>query len=183
MKQHDSLHHPTHQLQPPYRFCPLCGGDLEKKRIKSQEPERLVCKNCNFVYYLDPKIAAATVTLFDDRIVLVQRSISPGYGKWVIPGGFVDRGETLEEAAIRETLEETDLTVRIISLLNVYSYPGSTVIVAAYLAEAVSGVPTACDESLDIALYPYQDIPWSDLAFPSTRDALKDYGKRLCVNI
>jgi 8-oxo-dGTP diphosphatase len=178
-KSQTSLHHPTHQVDPPYRFCPLCGGGLEKKRIKSQEPERLVCKSCNFVYYLDPKIAAATITLVDKRIVLVKRSIPPGYGKWVIPGGFVDRGETLEEAAIRETLEETNLNIRITSLLNFYSYPGSTVIVVAFQAEAVSGVPTACDESLELNLYPYKDIPWSELAFPSTRDALKDYGKRL----
>jgi 8-oxo-dGTP diphosphatase len=178
---HLSPHHPTHDVDPPLRFCPLCGGGLEKRRIKSQEPERLVCRHCNFVYYLDPKVAAVTVTLVDKRIVLVKRSISPGYGKWVIPGGFVDRGETLEEAAIRETLEETNLKVRIISLLNVYSYPGSTVIVVAYQAEAVSGVPAACDESLELTLCPYEEIPWSELAFPSTRDALKDYGKKMGI--
>jgi 8-oxo-dGTP diphosphatase len=177
-QKHSSLHHPTHQVDPPFRFCPLCGGGLEKKRIKSREPERLVCERCNFVYYLDPKVAAATVTLVDNRIVLVKRSIPPGYGKWVIPGGFVDRGETLEEAAIRETLEETNLRVRINALLNVYSYPGSTVVVVAYQAEAVSGIPAACDECLELTLYPYDEIPWSELAFPSTRDALKDYGKK-----
>ena len=169
--------HFSHQLQPPFRFCPLCGGMLEKKQIKAQEPDRLVCRQCSFVYYLDPKIAAATVTLFEDRIVLVKRGISPGYGKWVIPGGFVDRGETLEEAAVRETLEETSLQVRINSLLNVYSYPGHTVIIAAYLAEVLAGAPTPCDETLEVGLFSYEEIPWLELAFPSTRDALKDYGK------
>ena len=176
-----SSHHPTHEVDPPFRFCPLCGGGLEKRRVKDLEPERLVCMQCNFIYYLDPKVAAATVTLMDDRIVLVKRSIPPGYGKWVIPGGFVDRGETLEEAAIRETREETNLSVRITSLLNVYSYPGSTVIVVAFQAEAVSGIPAACDESLDLRLYTYEEIPWSELAFPSTRDALKDYGRRFGI--
>jgi 8-oxo-dGTP diphosphatase len=169
---------PTHEVHPPFRFCPLCGGRLDKKQIKAKEPARLVCNRCSFVYYLDPKVAAGTVTLFEKKIVLVKRGISPGYGKWVIPGGFVDRGETLEEAAIRETLEETNLQVHLTSLLNVYSYPGSTVIIVAYLAEVVGGVPAPCDESLELALFQYDKIPWSELAFPSTRDALKDYGKR-----
>jgi ADP-ribose pyrophosphatase YjhB (NUDIX family) len=171
-------HHSTHQVNPPFLFCPLCGGGLEKKKVKAGEPERLVCGRCHFIYYLDPKVAAATVTLVENRIVLLKRAISPGYGKWVIPGGFVDRGETVEEAAIRETQEEANLQVRIVSLLNVYSYPGSTVIVIAYLAEAEGGVPAACDESLAVELYPYEALPWEDLAFPSTRDALTDYGKR-----
>ncbi len=170
--------HSTHQVQPPYRFCPLCGGSLKKKQIKDQEPDRLVCQRCNFVFYIDPKIAACTITLFENQIVLVKRGIPPEYGRWVIPGGFVDRGESLEAAAVRETREETNLQVQITSLLNVYSYPGYTVVVAAYLAQILAGVPTACDETLEVGLFPYNEIPWSDLAFLSTRDALIDYGKR-----
>jgi NADH pyrophosphatase NudC (nudix superfamily) len=113
--------HSTHQVQPPYRFCPLCGGGLEKKQIKDQEPGRLVCRRCNFVFYIDPKIAACTITLFENRIVLVKRGIPPEYGRWVIPGGFVDRGESLEAAAVRETLEETNLQVQYLFLSGKYS--------------------------------------------------------------
>jgi len=173
--------HPTHQLHPPFRFCPLCGGNLNKKQIKAQGPNRLVCSQCSFIFYLDPKVAAGTITLFDNRIVLVKRGISPGYGQWVIPGGFVDRGETLEEAAIRETLEETNLQVRLTSLLNVYSYPGNTVVIVVYLAEAVAGVPAACEETLELGLFQYEEIPWAELAFSSTQDALRDYGKRFAL--
>ncbi len=170
--------HLSHQIQPPFRFCPLCGGNLKNKQIKAQEPDRLVCTRCAFVYYLDPKVAAGTITVIENRIVLVKRGIPPGYGKWVIPGGFVDRGETLERAAVRETLEETNLDVRIKSLLNVYSYTGYTVVVAAFLAEWVAGIPEACDETLEVGLFPYEEIPWVDLAFPSTKDALTDFGKQ-----
>jgi 8-oxo-dGTP diphosphatase len=171
--------HPSHEIQPPFRFCPLCGGRLDKKQIKTNEPDRLVCSSCAFIYYLDHKVAAATITLWEKKIVLLKRGISPGYGKWVIPGGFVDRGETLEGAAIRETREETNLQVETTSLLNIYSYPGSTVIVVVFLARAVGGLPAACDESLEVDFFQYENIPWSELAFPSTRDALLDYGKRL----
>jgi ADP-ribose pyrophosphatase YjhB (NUDIX family) len=172
--------HPGHELQPPFRFCPLCGGLLESRRIKSSEPMRLVCGRCSFVYYLDPKIAAATITLYENRIVLVKRGISPGYGKWVIPGGFVDRGETVEQAAIRETLEETNLQVELKSLVNVYSYPGHTVIIVAFLAEAVAGTPApqACDETLEVGLFRPENLPWSEMAFSSTRDALREYQQR-----
>jgi ADP-ribose pyrophosphatase YjhB (NUDIX family) len=170
---------PTHDIYPPFRYCPLCGGGLEKKQVKVNEPDRLVCRRCAFIYYLDPKVAAATITLWDNKIVLVKRGISPGYGKWVIPGGFVDRGETLEEAAVRETLEETNLQVEITSLLNVYSYPGSTVIVVAFLTKTLGGLPKACDEGLEVEFFFFEKIPWSELAFPSTRDALLDYGKHL----
>ncbi|MEW6187668.1 MAG: NUDIX hydrolase [Thermodesulfobacteriota bacterium] len=173
--------HPAQQVQPPFRFCPLCGRKLAWKQLKTNEPERLVCGGCAFVFYLDPKVAAGTVTLFQNRIVLAKRGIAPGYGQWVIPGGFVDRGETLEEAAVRETLEETGLEVRVTSLLNVYSYTGKTVVVAAFTAEVLSGVPTACDETLEIGLFSLEEIPWSELAFPSTKDALTDFGLRVSM--
>ena len=104
----DAVTH-THDLDPPYRFCPVCGGALEPRVLKATEPTRLVCTRptCGFVFYLDPKIAVGTVIRMpDDRIVLVRRAIEPGYGKWVFPGGYVDRGEEITLAAIREAREE-----------------------------------------------------------------------------
>ena len=82
-----------------YRFCPKCGAPLVLKRLKDLEPERLVCKKCEFVFFLNPKVAAGTLFQHDGKIVLLRRAIEPGYGKWVFPGGFVDRGETVIEGA------------------------------------------------------------------------------------
>ena len=77
-----------------YSYCPLCAGSLESRSLKTTEPERLVCVRCGFVFYLDPKVAVGTIILDEEsRIVLVRRAIEPGYGKWVFPGGYVDRGE------------------------------------------------------------------------------------------
>jgi 8-oxo-dGTP diphosphatase len=174
-KNQETEIHFSHQIQPHFSFCPRCGGKLEKKKIKAQEPDRLICSQCSFIFYIDPKVAAGTLTFIENRIVLVKRGISPGYGKWVIPGGFVDRGETLEEAAVRETLEETGLQVRVDTLINVYSYPGQAVIVAAFLAEVIAGVPTPRDETLEVGLFLYEEIPWAELGFSSTRDALIDF--------
>jgi ADP-ribose pyrophosphatase YjhB (NUDIX family) len=158
-----------------YRFCPKCGGELDLKRLRENEPERLVCRRCEFVFFLNPKIAAGTVFHIDGNLVLLRRAIEPGYGKWVFPGGFVDRGETVVEAAIRETREEANVEVRVRDLIDVFSYSGSPVVVVVYAAEIVSGEPSACDESLELGTFAPSNIPWKDLAFPSTRDALEAY--------
>ena len=113
-----------------YRFCPHCGGPLASRLLKAGEPERLVCTACGFVFYVDPKLAVGTIIADGDgRIVLVRRAIEPGYGKWVFPGGYVDRGEEVRAAAIREAREECGLHVELVELLNVYSFPGVTPVV------------------------------------------------------
>ena len=82
-----------------FRFCPKCGAGLVLRRLKDHEPERMVCKECAFVLFHDPKLAAGTLFCQDGKFVLLRRAIEPGYGKWVFPGGFVDRGETVKDAA------------------------------------------------------------------------------------
>jgi ADP-ribose pyrophosphatase YjhB (NUDIX family) len=123
-----------------FRFCPACGGGLEARLLKAGEPERLVCGGCGFVFYLDPKVAVGTIIRMDDsRLVLVRRAIEPGYGRWVFPGGYVDRGEAVPLAAIREAREECGLDIRIDRLVNIYSYAGRTPIIIVYAATAVGG--------------------------------------------
>jgi ADP-ribose pyrophosphatase YjhB (NUDIX family) len=108
-------------------------------------------------------------------IVLVRRAIAPSYGKWVFPGGFVDKGERVEEAAIRETREEVNLEVAIDRLLNVYSYEDSAVVIIAYAARVIGGELQARDESLEAKAFTPAEIPWGELAFRSTQDAIREY--------
>ena len=130
------------------------GPVPEKQRIVRTEPERLVCSRCNFVYYIDPKVAVGTIIKDDrGRIVLVRRAIEPGYGKWVFPGGFIDRGETVEAAAVREAREECGLDIRLDRLINIYSYPGVAVIIIAFAATAIGGCLACDDESLEAQLF------------------------------
>ena len=162
-------------LDPGFKFCPKCGTAFAKRRLKEFEPERLVCPQCMFVMYLNPKVAAGTVVEYEGGIVLLRREIDPRAGFWVHPGGFVDRGETLEAAARRETREEVGLDVEITRLLGVYSFPDSEVVVAAYAARVISGRPVVGDECLEVKTFQPHQLPWDDLAFPSTRLALREY--------
>jgi ADP-ribose pyrophosphatase YjhB (NUDIX family) len=159
-----------------YRFCPRCGGPLERRSLKATEPERLVCATCSFVFYLDPKIAVGTIIRTDaKRLVLVRRAIEPGYGKWVFPGGYVDRGEPLTTAAIREAREECGLEIRLDGLVNIYSYPKRAPVIVVYAATAVGGSLACDDECLETAEFETGAIPWNNLAFRSTEEGLQDY--------
>lgn len=161
-----------------YRFCPRDAGPLELRAVKPGERPRLVCSRCEQVLWLDPKVAAGTIFTVDGRIALLRRGIEPAYGRWVFPGGFVDRGEAVSDAAVRETWEEARVRVTVESLLNVYSYPHWPVVVVVYAATLAEGLPAAGDESLELGLFPPDRVPWDELAFPSTREALRDYVAR-----
>jgi ADP-ribose pyrophosphatase YjhB (NUDIX family) len=157
----------------------MCGGGLEPRSLKATEPERLVCTVCGFVFYLDPKVAVGTIIRDpEQRIVLVRRAIEPGYGKWVFPGGYVDLGEEVRVAAVREAREEAGLDIRLDRLLNVYSYPGRAPVIIVYEATMIGGALVCDDEGLEAGLFTADTIPWDELAFRSTLEALREYFKR-----
>ena len=160
-----------------FHFCPVCGARLRPSRLEENAPARLVCSSCDFIFYLDPKVVACSISELDGTIVLLRRGISPQKGKWVLPGGYVDRGEEVKAAAIRETEEECGLKVEIKNLLGVYSYPDVIPVVIVYVAQYLSGVIAPGDEALEVRSFTERQIPWQDLAFKCTEEALKDYFK------
>lgn len=164
--------------EPTFRFCPVCGAPVEPRVLRAGEPARQVCTStaCGFVHYLDPKVAVGTViTRPGGEIVLVKRAIEPGYGKWVFPGGYVDRGEEVTLAAVREAREEAGLDVRLDRLIGIYSYAGRTPIIIVYAASLLGGELAVDDEGLEARWFAPTAIPWDELAFLSTRDALRAY--------
>jgi len=160
---------------PEYRFCPRCGSPLALRILRAADPPRLACQACGFVFFIDPKVATGAVFNLDGGVLLVRRAIEPSYGKWVFPGGYVDRGESLEGAAIREVKEECGLDVCLNRLLGVYSYAGNPVILIVYVGEVMGGAIQVDDEGLEARCFSPQEIPWNHLAFPATGEVLRDY--------
>lgn len=156
------------------KFCPKCGSSLHLQTVRDDPKERLVCSRCGYVFYQDPKVSACTIPVIDGRVILVRRAINPGRGLWVFPGGYMDQDETVEEAAMRETREEVNLDVRITRLIGVYSYR-SPVVVVVYACDVVGGELSIDGESSEVRAFAPDEIPWDDLAFPSTRDGLRDF--------
>lgn len=171
-------HSPLYLAPSTIRFCPLCGSDLIRVPVPPDQKEEAVCSACGFVFYLTPKVVAGTIPAEDGRILLVRRNINPSKGKWTFPGGFVDWGETVTGAALRETLEETGLRVDLDGLVGVYSYAEPPVVIVVYRARVAGGALQLNHEIQEFAWLAPGDIPWDDLAFPSTRHALRDFLSR-----
>jgi ADP-ribose pyrophosphatase YjhB (NUDIX family) len=143
------------------RFCPYCAEMLEWQ--ETDGVPRPHCPVCVTTFYQDPKLAVAILIEHDGGLLLQRRAIDPGKGKWTFPSGYVDRGERVEDAAVREALEETGLEVQLTGLLGLYSDTGNPVVLAVYAADVIGGSVIASDESDDIASFQATNLP--ELAF------------------
>ncbi|GHF14349.1 NUDIX hydrolase [Kordiimonas sediminis] len=134
--------------------------------------ERLVCRECGFINYQNPKIIAGSVVTFGDKILLCRRSIEPRKGKWTIPAGFLEVHETPAEGAMREAYEEATASIEILDLLAVYTVKRISQVHMMYRAKLLSDDIKPGIESLEVGLFTWEEIPWDDLAFPSVHWAL-----------
>jgi 8-oxo-dGTP diphosphatase len=152
-------------------FCPRCGsGVIEAERFGQR---RQVCPTCDWVYFADPKVAAAVLVERDGQVLLVRRANDPLRGLWTLPAGFVDAGEDPAEAAERECKEETGLQVRVTGLLDVLSgqeHPRGAHILIVYRAEIQGGDLGAADDVDRAEFFSRQALP--PLAFSTTRKIL-----------
>jgi ADP-ribose pyrophosphatase YjhB (NUDIX family) len=159
------------------KYCEQCGSVMEEILLPTEERPRLVCVECGHIAYLNPKIVSGTLPVAKGRVWLLRRGIEPRLGYWTYPAGYQEMDETTAEAAVRETLEETGLRVVISRLFGVYSRAGNHVVNVVYLARQVeeSAVPVLTREALEIASFGPGDLPWDELAFPSTELVLQDW--------
>ena len=141
----------------PARFCPHCGTPLRRRLAFGRR--RQVCPQCSYVHFDDPKVAVGVVAQRRGRLLLVRRDHEPRLGEWSFPSGYVDAGEALEEAAVRETKEETGLDVRIQRLLGAYSTAGERVIFIAYSGRVTGGQIDVGDECQDVRFFPPDSLP------------------------
>ena len=148
------------------KFCSGCASVLEIQDVEGHQ--RPVCPNCGRVVYHDPKLAATCIVERQGAVLMIKRDNQVGFGLWSMPGGYVDRGEVVEEAAAREVLEETGLQVEVKNLVGLFSEAGHPVIVVAFAAVETGGRLAAGPEAQDVGFFPLDGLP--EMAFP--RDQL-----------
>ena len=128
---------------------------------------RAVCENCGFVNYENPKIVVGSVVRHEGKILLCRRAIEPRRGFWTVPAGFLELHETPEDGARREAREEANATLRLEGLLAIYSVPRLSQVQLIYRATLAEPDFSAGEESLEVGLFGWDEIPRADLAFPT----------------
>ena len=153
--------------------CPRCGRPPD-----IAYPRSIVCPHCGYAAFYNPKpVACALPRTPSGEVWLLRRGFEPNVGKWSMPGGFVDLGESVEEACRREVREEMAIEIAITGLVGVYSRAEDRTVVVVYSASAL-GTPSRTEEALEVRAFAPIDIPWQTLAFWSDERALRDHLSR-----
>jgi ADP-ribose pyrophosphatase YjhB (NUDIX family) len=158
------------------KHCSRCGADLVYGPLDGEDRDRLGCPVCGHIAYVNPRLVATTLPITEaGEVVLIRRGIEPAVGAWAQPGGFLEVDETVHEAAIRETLEETGLIVEPGEIVGLYSRLEATVVVVVFEARIVGGVAHPTLEATEIQAFHPDEIPWGGIGFKTTYFALVDW--------
>lgn len=149
--------------------------DFKRRVPDGDTHERDVCTTCGYIHYVNPKIVTGSIVRHQGRILLCRRAIEPRVGFWTLPAGFMEVGETAEQAAMREAREEANAAIVIDRLLAVYTIPRIAQVQIMYLAHLADANIAAGPESLEVMLASWDEIPWHEIAFPSVHWALNHY--------
>jgi len=156
-------------------FCSDCGARVVRRIPEGDNVPRYVCEACGTIHYQNPKLVVGCVPEHNGKIIICRRAIEPRRGYWTVPAGFMENGETLQQAAAREAREEALIDVQIGSLLAVVHVLYAHQVHVFFRAQMRTASYGAGIESLEVELVRAQDIPWSDIAFPSTEYTLRRY--------
>ncbi len=161
-------------------YCSRCATPLTFGAVPDDERQRLFCRSCGFIAYVNPRLVVTTLPVTDaGELVLLRRGIEPAYGSWAQPGGFLEIDETVHEGLVRETLEETGLVVEPTEIVGLYSRPEAAVVVVAYEARIVGGASRTSPESLEIATFSPERIPWEGIELSTSLWAIGDWVGRV----
>lgn len=155
-----------------------CGGPRVRMIPPGDERERLTCPDCGYVAYQNPLVVVGSVATWGDEILLCRRAIDPQRGYWTLPAGFMEEGESTADGAVREAWEEARARIAVNAILAVYDLPRISQVQILYRAELLSPEIDCGPESLDVRLFAWDEIPWSELAFPTVRWALFEHRAR-----
>lgn len=156
-------------------FCSHCGQSVSQVIPPGDNRLRDVCNGCGTIHYSNPNNVCGAILTFEDKVLLCKRAINPRRGLWTLPAGFMENGETVTEAAARESMEEANAVASKLDLFGIFSLPHISQVYIMFKGEMLNNEFYPGEESLQTELFAIQDIPWSELAFPVVSECLKRY--------
>lgn len=157
------------------KYCCYCSAELVYAVPADDNRHRYICHTCNIVHYQNPKVVTGCLPVWEDKVLLCKRAIEPRYDFWTLPAGFMELGETTLEAAVRETVEEANARVEVESLFAVFNLPHVDQVYMMFKSRLLDTDFSAGEESLEVALFKEEEIPWDDLAFQTITETLRYY--------
>ena len=137
--------------------------------------ERAICDHCGFIDYHNPRVVVGALPIFENQILLARRAIEPRRGYWTVPGGFMEKGESLQQGAARETWEECLARIEVGPLLGMFTVPHIAQVQVFFYADVPDGKAEAGPESLEVRWFAFDDIPWDDYSFPASKKTIAHY--------
>ena len=157
------------------KFCSACGARVAQKIPTGDNRLRYVCESCATIHYQNPRMVVGAIPEWEGRILLCRRGIEPRLGKWTLPAGFMENGETVADAALRETQEESLAEIELIDLFTVFSVPHVDQVHVFYRAKLHAPSFGTTPESLEVALFEEAEIPWDEVAFRTVSTTLRHF--------
>ncbi len=157
------------------KFCSNCGETVSQLIPQGDNRLRYVCAECGIIHYSNPNNVCGAILTWDKKILLCKRAIKPRLGLWTLPAGFMENGETVIEAAARESMEEANAASDELNLFGVFSLPHISQVYLIFQGELTTDRVSPGVESLETGLFEIKDIPWNELAFPVVTHCLQLY--------
>ena len=159
------------------KFCHQCAGSLILRIPDGDDKPRHCCTECDTIFYLNPKNVVGTLPFFENKVLLCKRAIQPRIGKWTLPAGYMENGESSLDGAIRETREEAgaSVIVKSDSLYTLFNLPKINQVYMFFRTELANLDFAAGIESQEVALFSEAEIPWQEIAFPVVKSTLEHY--------
>jgi ADP-ribose pyrophosphatase YjhB (NUDIX family) len=157
------------------KYCSHCGAPVSHRIPDGDNRHRYICDVCGTIHYQNPRMVVGCLPIWEDKVLLCRRAIEPRYGLWTLPAGFMENGETTAEGAIRETLEEAGARVELEGLYTLVNIPDIDQVYLLFRARLLDLDFAAGEESLEVALFGEDEIPWDEMAFRTVHKTLKHY--------
>ncbi len=155
------------------KFCSECGKSVVHRVPEGDNLPRFICEHCDIIHYQNPKLVVGCLPVWKEQVLLCKRAIEPSYGLWTLPAGFMENQESLEQAALRESVEEANANLEIENIYSVISLPHINQIYVLYRAKLLDLDFYAGSESLDVKLFTEDEITWEQLAFKTIKRTLR----------